>query len=79
MHKNCKKHGYFEFTLKKSKKKEWWVCNLCLKEQWKKSSLKYRKQPNNKEYYRNKSKEIIESRHLLAGLLILLTYILPPD
>lgn len=79
MLKNCKKHGYVEFKHKQNKKGEWWVCTICQKAQWKKSSDKYRKEPKNKEYYRNKSHEIIKSRHLLAGLLLLLTYILPPD
>lgn len=78
--RNCKKHGLTSFKLKKSKKKQWYICEICLKDQWRKAQAKRRQKPEVKEYQKNFNKEkakIIKSLSLSLRLIILADLIKP--
>lgn len=77
--RNCETHGKQLFQYKENKKGSWWICQICLREQWRKHQSIRRKQPKVKEYYKIKSIELLEARRLLQSLILLLGKILPPE
>lgn len=72
--KNCKTHGRSLFRHKQNKKGEWWVCEKCLREQWKKATKKRLKTPKGKKYNRNYSKELNKIRKHLSVYLTMILY-----
>jgi predicted DNA-binding ArsR family transcriptional regulator len=72
--RNCKKHGYTIFKLKKSKNRTWFSCYQCLKQQWKTSQEKQRKKIGQKEYHQKYSKENYKIRKSLSVYLTMILY-----
>lgn len=73
MEKNCKLHGHTYFKRQKNKKGEWWVCHVCLKEQWQKAQAKRRSKKEAKDYQKkyNQKKSLLQ-KSLSISLRILL-------
>jgi hypothetical protein len=70
--RNCATHGYTLFRHRKNAKGQWWVCHLCLKEQWRKSQLIRRKKPGVQEYQNNFNKELNQIRKSLSVYLAMI-------
>jgi hypothetical protein len=70
--KNCTKHGFTLFKYKKNKKGEWYVCELCLKAQWRKAAAKRRKNPEVMDYHRDYSRSLNKIRKSLSVYLTMI-------
>jgi hypothetical protein len=70
--KKCKSHGITLFRHKKNKKSEWWVCEKCLREQWKKATKKRLNTKEGIKYNRNYSKELNKIRKCLSVYLTMI-------
>jgi hypothetical protein len=70
--RNCKKHGFTNFKLKKSKERSWYSCEKCLKAQWIKAAAKRRKIPEVYEYQKNFNKELNKIRKSLSVYLTMI-------
>lgn len=62
--KQCIKHGNVLFKQKSYKTRKYFVCSVCLKEQSRRASAKYRQ--NHREYYRNYSNQYSKIRKTLS-------------
>ncbi len=70
--RDCEKHGYVLFKHKENKKGEWWVCQSCLREQWKKASSRRRLDPVVQQYHKNYVKELNKIRKSLSVYLTMI-------
>jgi hypothetical protein len=78
--RDCTEHGRTLFKHRKNKKGQWWICYICLKNQWKKAQAKRRKKYDVREYQRkfNKEKsEIIKSLSLTLKFLLIASFLKP--
>jgi len=70
--RNCNKHGLVLFRMRQNKKGQWYVCNDCLKEQWRRAANKRRKQPGVKKYHQKYNKELSSIRKSLSVYLVMI-------
>lgn len=70
--RNCEKHGFTLFKYKKSKNKSWFVCEKCLKMQWRKASAKRRQQPDIVQYHKDYSHSLNKIRKSLSVYLTMI-------
>ena len=70
--RNCLTHGYVMFKHKSNKKSQWWVCHLCLREQWKKATARRLLDPNVQEYHRKYGKDLNKIRKSLSVYLTMI-------
>ena len=70
---NCDIHGFVLFKHKINKKGEWYVCQDCLREQWRKAKKKhYNKNPG---YTKGWQKDCREIRKYFSTYIKLMLYI----
>jgi hypothetical protein len=70
--RNCKKHGFTAFRLKKARNRSWYSCEKCLKLQWAKASAKRRKNPEIARYHRDYNKSLQSIRKSLSVYLTMI-------
>jgi predicted DNA-binding ArsR family transcriptional regulator len=70
--RNCKVHGNTLFRFKSHKKGQWYVCDICLKAQWRKATKKQLKKPGKKEYHQQYTKELYLIRKSLSVYLVMI-------
>lgn len=72
--KLCEEHGSTIFRLRKNKKSSWYVCELCLKAQWRKSQNKQRQKPEVRVYQREFSNSYNKIKRSLSVYLTMILY-----
>jgi len=70
--KECTKHGLILFKHKQNKKGEWWVCQSCLREQWRKASARRLLDPTVQEYHKEYGKDLNKIRKSLSVYLTMI-------
>lgn len=78
--RECSEHGRINFRYRKSKKGEWWVCELCLKSQWRKARDRHVKKPGVQQYnrdYANHMYQIRKSLSLYLTMILLASNVTP--